>query len=81
MRRGTRQRRRENLARYFKFMPTLLHRGLQHGDIHRRIGAVPPGGQCRLRAAPIARVAGLPGHSDVLARLRCRRRRANPRGC
>ena len=52
-------------------MATLLHGRLQHRDVRRRIGAVPPRQQGGLGAAPVACVAGLARYGNVLARLRC----------
>ena len=66
---------REHFSRRRKFMPSLLHGGLQHGQIGRRVRPVPPRGQRGLRAAPIPGVAGLPGHGNVFTGLQRSRRR------
>ena len=66
---GACQRRRQHGPGRSKFMPALLHRGLQNGQIDRCIGPVPPGCQRRLRTSPEPRVAGLPGHGNILAHL------------
>ena len=80
------QRRRKHLSRRIKFMPPLLHRGLQNRQVSGGVKLVPPRGQRCLRTAPIAGVARLPGHGDVFAGLLCRRSRiagwrTGGRGC
>ena len=61
-------------------MPPLLHGRLQNRQIRRCVRLIPPRGQHRLCATPIARVTRLSGYSDVFSGLQRGRGRVDNLG-